>query len=47
MIEASKITIMVIFEKENSADRSKHRNKKRRKKCYDLIKMRPIKGEIY
>ena len=47
MIEAAKITIVLIFENKKYVGRLKHSNKRRIKKCYVLIKKRQFKGEKY
>ena len=47
MIEAAKITIVLISENKKYVGRLKHSNKRRSKKCYVLIKKRRIKGEKY
>ena len=44
-IEPAKITIIFIFESKKQGGYSKQKNKRRRKKCYVLVKKRHVKGE--
>ena len=47
MIEAAKITKILIFENKKQVLRSSHSNKRRSKNCWVLISKRLIKGERY